>query len=81
MKLNWYTATVSIQEIRIRAKDEEQAEEMYARFFGCGEEDTCPNHPEVKAGDEEWECGCVEAWDDCDHTMTYDGPASEEELV
>lgn len=65
-----YEATVSVEVIRFKAKDEAQAEEMYARWFGCGKEDTCPNHPDYKlpnGGD--WECGCATGWDECDHDM------------
>lgn len=65
-----YEATVSVEVIRFRAKDEAQAEEMYARWFGCGENQFCPNHPEIKImGGSDWPCGCATGWDECDHQM------------
>ena len=71
--MNWYEMAVVVQTIHVKAQSPEQAEEMYDRYYGSGEEITCPNHPEVEVGDWAWSCGCAYAEDDVYHETTDAG--------
>ena len=67
-----YTAAVILERITFKAADEQQAEEMYKRWYGCGEDNTCPHHPDVEVGDGDWDCGCAETDEDADHLWEVD---------
>ena len=75
--MNWYEMAVVLETISVKAQTEEQAEEMYARWNGCGEENTCPNHPEIEVSDSDWECGCATTDQEVYHDTTYAGSVRE----
>ena len=73
--MSWYEMNVVVETISVRAQSIEKAEEMYARWNGCGESNVCPHHPDTEVLDSDWACGCASTDQEVFHITARSGKA------